>query len=281
MPLAVGIALAKMCRPCWFDPGDLQLAEGDRVVVETTRGVEIGVVKVLPNEVAQDRLPSPVKRVMRKATARDDDAERRHAERSASACRIATDRARHHALPMKILTADYAFDGSMVTIYFTAENRVDFRELVKDLAGILHTKVQLYQIGARDQARMAGGLGTCGRTLCCATFLTEFAPISMKMAKDQSLFLNPVKFSGVCGKLLCCLRFEHESYVHIRKSLPRLGQLVETPDGQGKVVELNTIRRRVVVSIEPGTPNKVYEASQLQYEQAAHHSDEVEPIDGE
>lgn len=281
MPLAVGIALAKACRPTWFDPGDHRLAEGDRVVVETTRGTEIGTVKVLPTEVEQDRLPAPLKRVVRRATPRDDEAERRHAERGANACRIATDRARHHGLPMKILTAEYAFDGSMVTIYFTAENRVDFRELVKDLAGNLHTKVQLYQIGARDQARMAGGIGTCGRTLCCATFLTDFAPISMKMAKDQSLFLNPVKFSGVCGKLLCCLRFEHEAYVHIRKGLPRVGQIVQTPDGEGKVVELNTIRQRVVVCIEPGTPNKVYEASELQYERQPRHSEEPEVLDGE
>src|SRR5205814_5640697 len=156
---------------------------------------------------------------------------------------------KRHELPMKLLQAEYNFEATQVTIYFAAEARVDFRELVRDVAGRLRTKVQLHQVGARDQAKMIGGVGPCGLTLCCATFLTDFAPISMKMAKDQSLFLNPVKFSGVCGKLMCCLRYEHDNYVETKKKLPQIGDLVMTPKGQGRVIDLNIIKEDVHVLI--------------------------------
>jgi cell fate regulator YaaT (PSP1 superfamily) len=248
MPIAVGIAFRTVARSYWYDPGDLVLEESDRVIVEAARNVEIGIVRVAAREIAQDEIQAPLKRVVRRASQGDIDQDRRNHDRAADAVRTTADSVHRHGLPMKVLSATYTFDAAQVTIEFSAENRVDFRELVKDLAGRLRCKVQLYQVGARDQAKATGGLGPCGRAFCCATFLTEFAPVSMKMAKDQSLFLNPVKFSGVCGKLMCCLRFEHETYVEARGRLPRMGETVVTPRGAGRVVELNVIKDEVTVA---------------------------------
>jgi cell fate regulator YaaT (PSP1 superfamily) len=248
MPIAVGIAFRRVARSYWYDPGDLDLAESDRVIVEAARNVELGIVRVTAREITAEDMQASLKRVLRRATQSDIDQDRRNHDRAADTIRVTADTVRRHQLPMKVLSAAFSFDGAQVTIEFAAENRVDFRELVKDLAARLRCKVQLYQVGARDQAKATGGLGPCGRALCCATFLTEFAPVSMKMAKDQSLFLNPVKFSGVCGKLMCCLRFEHETYVEARGRLPRIGETVNTPRGPGKVVELNVLRDSVSVA---------------------------------
>lgn len=247
MPLAVGVAFKRVAKSYWFDPGTLSLNDMDRVIVETARGLEIGTVRITAREIAEEELQAPLKRVLRRAEPRDLEQEARNKERAREALGLCAERIQRHQLPMKPIQAEYNFEGTQVTIYFSAEGRVDFRELVKDLGGQLRCKVQLHQIGARDQAKMIGGIGPCGLTLCCSTFLTEFAPISMKMAKDQSLFLNPVKFSGVCGKLMCCLRYEHETYVEAKQRLPQVGDLVMTPKGQGKVVDLNIIKEEVMV----------------------------------
>lgn len=249
MPTAVGVAFRAVARAYWFDPNGVEVREGDRVVVESARGLDIGTVRVASREVPEHDLQAPLRRIVRIADKRDLDQERRNLERAEYALRLCRQRVAHHGLPMKPLQAEYTFEGNQVTISFAAENRVDFRELVRDLASQLRCKVQLYQIGARDQARIIGGVGTCGRTLCCATFLSEFAPISMKMAKDQSLFVNPVKFSGVCGKLMCCLRYEHQTYVEAKRRLPQVDDVVSTPHGVGRVIELNVIREDLRVDL--------------------------------
>lgn len=249
MPYVVGVAFKRVAKSYWFDPGTHVLNDFDRVVVETTLGLEVGTVRVTPREVLQSELLAPLKAVIRLAEQRDLEQEARNKEKARAAMKLCAERVRYLNLPMRVLQAEYTFDTTQVTVYFSAESRVDFRDLVKDLAGHLRCKVQLHQVGARDQAKMIGGVGPCGLTLCCSTFLTEFAPISMKMAKDQSLFLNPVKFSGVCGKLMCCLRYEHENYVEAKTRLPQIGDLVMTPKGQGRVLDVNIIREDVIVQL--------------------------------
>jgi len=268
MPTAVGVAFRAVSRAYWFDPNGLTVREGDRVVVESTRGSDLGVVRVAERQVPEHELQGPLKRILRIASQRDLDQEKRNIDRAEHALRLCRERVAHHGLPMKVLQAEYAFEGNQVTISFAAEARVDFRELVRDLAGQLRCKVQLYQVGARDQAKIIGGVGTCGRTLCCSTFLTEFAPISMKMAKDQSLFVNPVKFSGVCGKLMCCLRYEHETYVDAKRRLPQVDDLVRTPAGRGRVIELNVVREDVRVDLGEDGGVVLIRASEVTVEKA-------------
>jgi cell fate regulator YaaT (PSP1 superfamily) len=250
MPLAVGVAFRRCTRAYWFDPGSLEPAEGADVVVETAKGLDIGHVRIAPVDVPESELQAPLKRVVRIATKRDLDSVTRNRDRAARALQVCGVRIRHHKLPMKPLAADFAFDSSQVTVYFSADTRVDFRDLVKDVAGQLRCRVQLLQVGARDQAKMLGGVGTCGRELCCSSFITEFMPVSMRMAKDQSLFLNPAKFSGACGKLMCCLRYEHEVYVAAKRILPPLGATIETPMGKGRVVGLQMLREQVTVQLD-------------------------------
>lgn len=250
MPRVVGVAFRRCTRAYWFDPGPLEPAEGADVVVETAKGLDIGQVRIAPTDVSEDDLQAPLKRVVRLATKRDLDSVARNRDRAARALQVCGARVRHHRLPMKPLTADFAFDSSQVTVYFSADTRVDFRDLVKDVAGQLRCRVQLLQVGARDQAKMLGGVGACGRELCCSSFMAEFMPVSMRMAKDQSLFLNPAKFSGACGKLMCCLRYEHEVYVAAKRILPPLGAAIDTPSGKGRVVALQMLREQITVQLD-------------------------------
>jgi cell fate regulator YaaT (PSP1 superfamily) len=266
MPRVVGVAFKRVAKSYWFDPGTYALKDFDRVVVETTRGLEIGTVRVTPRDVVESELQAPLKKVIRFAEPRDMEQEARNKEKARASMKLCAERVRHLNLPMRVLQAEYNFDGTQITVYFSAESRVDFRELVKDLAGILRCKVQLHQVGARDQAKMIGGVGPCGLTLCCSTFLTEFAPISMKMAKDQSLFLNPVKFSGVCGKLMCCLRYEHENYVEAKVRLPQIGDIVMTPKGQGRVMDVNIIREDVMVQLAENQVHLSFPANEIKPE---------------
>lgn len=247
---AVGVSFRPLGRQYWFDASDLELHVGDRVIVETAKGLELGVVRTARFPLADVSPSSSLKPILRVATEDDEVQIERNAERAETALRTAIQRVRHHGLPMKILSAEFSFDGSQVVICFAAESRIDFRELVRDLVGLLRCRVQLYQVGARDQARLIGGCGTCGRELCCRAFLTDFAPISMRMAKDQSLFLNPAKFSGACGKLMCCLRYEHEVYVEARDLFPCVGSHVTTPKGPGRVSATSVIRGEVTVALE-------------------------------
>ncbi|MCS6775919.1 MAG: regulatory iron-sulfur-containing complex subunit RicT [Chloroherpetonaceae bacterium] len=266
MPVCVGVAFKRVARSYWFDPDGLELQEEQRVVVETARGLELGTVKIAPRYVPDEEITAPLKRVVRIANRDDLLVERQNRQRAREALRICAEAVRRHELPMRLLMAEYTFDSHQVTIYFSAEMRVDFRALVRDVASLLRCKVQLHQVGARDHAKIIGGVGPCGLTLCCASFLTEFAPISMKMAKDQSLFLNPVKFSGVCGKLMCCLRYEHETYVEAKKKLPQIGEVVMSPRGQGKVIELNLLKETAIVQLFESAVELEFPATELRVE---------------
>jgi len=250
MPLVVGVTFRRVGKVYYFDPGDLELHEGDFVIAETARGVEFGEVVLDPRDVSDDEIVSPLKRVVRVANGDDLDREAGNRGREKNAYEICDRKIAEHKLPMKLLEAEYSFDGSQVTFSFSADGRVDFRELVKDIASILKVKVQLHQIGVRDEAKLIGGYGGCGRELCCASFLSSFEPISMKMAKDQSLFLNPAKFSGCCGKLMCCLRYEHEHYKAAQKRFPSVGAIIPLENGRGKVVDVNMISGTLTVQTE-------------------------------
>lgn len=269
MPICVGIAFKRVSRSYWFDPAGLDLEEQDRVVVETTRGAELGIVKITSREIPEYEIQGALQKVLRIAEARDMIQERRNREKAKQALDICLERVKHYELPMKLLQSENNFEGSQVTVYFSAETRVDFRDLVRDVASQLHCKVQLHQVGARDQAKLIGGVGPCGLTLCCSTFLSDFAPISMKMAKDQSLFLNPVKFSGVCGKLMCCLRYEHETYVETKKKLPQIGEMVMSPKGQGRVVDLNILKETALVQLEESMVELEFPAIELRVEKTS------------
>ena len=217
MSIVVGVRFKDRGKVYYFDPGELTIKQGDQVLVETVRGIELGSVSMGPKEVADEKLVTPLKRVLRVATPEDLVTEEANRKKVAETLEIAKQKIADHSLEMHLVDAEYTFDGSRVVLYFTADGRVDFRELVKDLAGALHTRVELRQIGVRDQAKMTGGIGPCGRPLCCSSFLNEFLPVSIKMAKDQNLSLNPTKISGTCGRLLCCLRFECEHYEDARE----------------------------------------------------------------
>jgi cell fate regulator YaaT (PSP1 superfamily) len=249
MPTIVGISFKPAAKVYYFDPGDLGLRANDLVIAETSRGVEIGTVKTAPREVPEEEIVPPLRRVLRLADEEDFARIAANREREESALTLCRRRIEARSLPMKLISAEFAFDGSQVLFYFTAEGRVDFRELVKDLAASLRTRIQLHQIGARDAAKLLGGIGPCGRGLCCATWLTSFEPISMKMAKEQSLFLNPTKFSGVCGKLMCCLRYEYEDYREARTRFPAIGAEVTTARGKGRVAAHNVVKDTVVVDV--------------------------------
>lgn len=250
MPLVVGISFRRVGKVYYFDPGEIDLHEGDFIIAETARGVEFGEVMLEPRNVPDEELVAPLKKIVRIATGTDLDREASNRDREKHAFDVCNRKIAEHNLPMKLLEAEYAFDGSQVTFSFSAEGRVDFRELVKDVASAIKVKVQLHQIGVRDEAKLVGGYGGCGRPLCCATFLSNFEPISMKMAKDQSLFLNPAKFSGVCGKLMCCLRYEHEHYKYAQKRLPAVGAIIALEDGRAKVIDVNVISNILTVQTE-------------------------------
>jgi cell fate regulator YaaT (PSP1 superfamily) len=238
----------------YFNPEQLELTEGAPVIVETVRGVEFGWVVVPPKIVSGDEVVLPLKRVVRVAQKEDLEKLKENQERAREALGICADKIEKHGLSMRLVDAEYTFDNSKVIFYFTADGRIDFRNLVKDLASVFKTRIELRQIGVRDEAKMLGGLGNCGRPLCCSTFLNEFEPVSIRMAKDQSLSLNPTKISGVCGRLMCCLRFESEHYQRARKCLPSVGSTMDTAKGPGRVVEVNVLKGQVRVQLhEDGT----------------------------
>jgi cell fate regulator YaaT (PSP1 superfamily) len=253
MPLVVGISFKRAGKIYYFDPNGITLKEGDLVVAETARGMEFGEVMMETKEVRDEEIVSPLKKLVRKATQADINRQEKNRQREKNAYTTCQQRIQLHNLPMKLIDAEYCFDGSQVTFFFSADARVDFRELVKDLAGALRTKVQLHQVGVRDEAKLFGGMGPCGRGLCCATFLNGFEPVSMKMAKEQCLFLNPLKFSGICGKLMCCLKYEYQIYKDAKDNLPGMGSIVNTPNGPAKVIEVNVIKESVGLLYEDGS----------------------------
>lgn len=250
--IVTGVRFKDAGKIYYFNPEQLELAEGMPVIVETVRGVEFGWVIVPPKEVQGDEVILPLKRVVRIAGQEDLQKLEENHTKSREALAICAERIEKHGLAMRLVDAEYTFDNTKVIFYFTADGRIDFRNLVKDLASIFKTRIELRQIGVRDEAKMLGGLGNCGRPLCCSAFLREFEPVSIRMAKDQSLSLNPTKISGVCGRLMCCLRFESDHYQKAKKDMPKVGSTVDTPQGPGKVVEVNVLKKTVRVQMQEG-----------------------------
>ncbi|HBA05267.1 MAG TPA: stage 0 sporulation protein [Clostridium sp.] len=249
MITVIGVRFKKAGKIYYFNPGDLDIKKGDFVVVETARGIEFGECVVGMKELREGEIVAPLKDVIRKALEEDINANKTNKEKEEEAFKICLEKIKAHDLTMKLIDVEYTFDNNKVIFYFTADGRVDFRELVKDLASIFRTRIELRQIGVRDEAKMTGGLGPCGRSLCCSTFLGEFAPVSIKMAKEQNLSLNPTKISGICGRLMCCLNYEQETYEGIRKRLPKVGSIVDTCYGKGEVVSNSVVKEAVKVKV--------------------------------
>lgn len=264
MTIVVGIRFKDSGKTYYFDPRDLELRQGEYVIVETVRGFEMAKVAYERREVSESELVGELKPVVRHAEPADFDRMHLLHSRHAEVLERCAEKVREHNLPMNLVKAEYSFDGSRLTFYFTSEKRVDFRMLVRDLARTFKSRIELRQIGPRDEAKLLGGIGPCGRLLCCATFLPDYARVSIKMAKDQDLPLNPAKISGVCGRLLCCLSYEHEQYVEMRAELPRKGAWVQTPDGPGEVVSVNVIKQQVTVQLASSGMQELYDRTQIQ-----------------
>ena len=256
----IGVRFRHVGKIYYFDPKDYPICEGDHVIVETARGVEYGFVVLGPREVSEEKVIQPLKSVIRVATPKDDAREENNRKKEKEAFQICLKKIREHNLDMKLIEAEYTFDNNKVLFYFTADGRIDFRELVKDLAAVFKTRIELRQIGVRDETKILGGIGICGRPLCCHTFLSEFAPVSIKMAKEQNLSLNPTKISGVCGRLMCCLKNEQETYEYLNKKLPAVGDYVTTPDGlKGEVSSVNVLRQLVKVLVDVNDEKEIQE----------------------
>ncbi len=256
----VGVRFRTAGKIYYFDPQKFPIKKGDHVIVETARGVEYGTVVGGIKEVTDDEVMQPLKPVLRIATPKDDKQEEANREKEKEALKVCLEKIQKHNLEMKLIDAEYTFDNNKVLFYFTADGRVDFRELVKDLASVFKTRIELRQIGVRDETKIVGGIGICGRPLCCHTFLDEFAPVSIKMAKEQNLSLNPTKISGVCGRLMCCLKNEQETYEHLNRKLPNVGDYVTTDDGlKGEVHSVNVLRQQVKVLVEVGDEKEIHE----------------------
>ncbi len=249
MPKVVGVRFRRAGKIYYFDPGRLDLVAGTGVIVETSRGLEFGEI-VLPNkDVSDEGIVPPLRLVCRVATEADHKQLVENRQKEKEAMHICLEKIEKHRLEMKLVDVEYTFDHNKVIFYFTADGRIDFRELVKDLAAIFRTRIELRQIGVRDEAKMLGGLGPCGRGLCCSTFLGDFGPVSIRMAKDQNLSLNPTKISGICGRLMCCLRYEAEHYEFSKNDFPSPGDLVLTPHGDGKIISRNLIKKTAIIEL--------------------------------
>ncbi|MEA5003300.1 MAG: stage 0 sporulation family protein [Christensenella sp.] len=245
MSSVIGVRFSEVGKIYYFDPGNLEIEMGDKVVVETVRGVEFGEVVLAPREMTEKEIVKPLKKVVKKADEKDFKKLEKNKKRQKEAFDICTEKIGKHKMDMKLIDVEYTFDGGKIIFYFTAEGRVDFRELVKELASVFKTRIELRQIGVRDEAKKIGGLGPCGRPCCCSAFLGDFQPVSIKMAKDQNLSLSPTKISGLCGRLMCCLNYEQEHYHQMRKKLPRVGAIVMTCDGEACVIDTNALTEKI------------------------------------
>jgi len=264
----IGVRFRNAGKIYYFDPMNLEVSTGDHVIVETARGIEYGYVVLGRREVEDDKVVQPLKPVIRMATKADDEVEKRNHEKEKDAFKICKEKIRKHGLPMKLIDAEYTFDNNKVLFYFTADGRIDFRELVKDLASVFKTRIELRQVGVRDETKIVGGIGICGRTLCCHSYLSEFIPVSIKMAKEQNLSLNPTKISGVCGRLMCCLKNEEETYEELNSKLPNAGDYVTTDDGlKGEVHSVSVLRQlvKVIVTIKDEKEIREYKVEQLKF----------------
>ncbi len=252
MVKVVGVRFKKAGKIYYFDPGELVIDLNQNVIVETARGIEFGLVVVPNRDVEESEIVAPLKKVIRIATEEDVTHAQENDKKEKDAFSICLQKISDHKLEMKLIDVEYTFDNNKVLFYFTADGRVDFRELVKDLASVFKTRIELRQIGVRDESKMMGGIGICGRVLCCKSFLGEFQPVSIKMAKEQSLSLNPTKISGTCGRLMCCLKYEQEAYEDLLARVPKVGAIVETPEGQGTVVEVVLLKEILKVKLDVG-----------------------------
>lgn len=250
MANVVGVRFKDVGKVYYFDPVGMEFELDERVIVETVRGLECGEIAIEPKDVSDSEIVKPLKKIIRKATAEDIKKLEENRKKEAEALRICEQKIAKHSLDMKLVDVDYTLDGSKILFYFTADGRVDFRELVKDLAGVFHTRIELRQIGVRDEAKMLGGLGMCGRPFCCSSYMGDFQPVSIKMAKEQGLSLNPVKISGTCGRLMCCLKYEQESYEHLLRVTPKIGAIVSTRDGKGVVADANLLTGMLKVTLD-------------------------------
>ena len=282
MSLIVGVRFKNNGKTYYFDPGTLSLQAGDSVIVETARGQEWGRVSIANTQVDDKEVSSPLKPVVRRATKEDDERAEENERLGKEAVKITAQKVEKHKLNMKLVDAEYAFDRSKVTIFFTADGRVDFRELVRDIAGALHTRIELRQIYERDDIRLRGSLGPCGMPCCCITYLNEYEKVTVKMAKNQNLSLNPTKVSGMCGKLMCCLRYENDYYAETCKLMPKVGARVKTADGSVKVEGVDLLKRQIRASLENkdgGIEIKVYKLGQFELPGKTREREEEEDSD--
>ncbi len=265
MAEVIGVRFKNTGKVYYFDPGQERLEKGDMAIVETARGVECGEVAMGNREISDESIVQPLRQMVRKATREDIQRVMENRKKEKSAFKACERRIASRGLEMKLVDVEYTFDNSKILFYFTADGRVDFRELVKDLAGMFHTRIELRQIGVRDEAKMLGGMGICGRPFCCGSFLGGFQPVSIKMAKEQGLSLNPVKISGTCGRLMCCLKYEQEAYQDLLRTTPKVNALVSTSDGKGVVIDTNLLTRKLTVRLDkdPDAAPKVFHADQV------------------
>ena len=264
----IGVRFRTAGKIYYFDPREFTIKRDDHVIVETARGIEFGTVVMPPRDIEETRVVQPLKPVLRLASQKDMEQEATNRKKEKEAFRICLEKIKKHNLEMKLIDAEYTFDNNKVPFYFTADGRIDFRELVKDLAAVFKTRIELRQIGVRDETKIVGGIGICGRPLCCHTYLSEFAPVSIKMAKEQNLSLNPTKISGVCGRLMCCLNNEEEIYEELNRKLPNVGDFVTTEDGlKGEVHSVNILRQLVKVLVEVNDEKELreYKVEQLRF----------------
>ncbi len=269
MKIIIGVSFRQAGKVYFFDPGDEQIERGEHVIVETAKGVEYGTVVVPNREMAEEKIVAPLKKIIRVATPKDEDIELKNREKEKDAYKICLEKIAKHGLEMKLIVAEYTFDNNKLLFYFTADGRIDFRELVKDLASVFRTRIELRQIGVRDETKICGGIGICGRTLCCHSYLSEFAPVSIKMAKEQNLSLNPTKISGVCGRLMCCLKNEEEAYEELNSRLPHIGSHVKTTEGlDAEVQSVSVLKQlvKVIVSLDDGEKEvREYRVDELKF----------------
>ena len=268
MVKVIGVRFRRTGKIYYFDPAGLNIEDGEHVIVETARGVEYGNVVLGVREVEDDKVVQPLKPVIRVATPEDDKVDADNRLKEKKAYEICLEKIAKHGLDMKLIDSEYTFDNNKVLFYFTADGRIDFRELVKDLASVFKTRIELRQIGVRDETKILGGIGVCGRPLCCHSHLSEFVPVSIKMAKEQNLSLNPTKISGVCGRLMCCLKHEEETYEYLNKKLPNVGDFVTTDDNlKGEVHSVNVLRQlvKVVVEVDDEKEIREYKVEQLKF----------------
>ncbi len=290
MVKVAGVRFKRAGKIYYFDPDNLQVEDGTNVIVETARGMEFGTVTLGIKEVPESEIVPPLKKIVRIADDNDVNQHKENVKKKQRALELCQEKVNKHNLQMKLIDVEYTFDNSKIIFYFTADGRVDFRELVKDLAGVFKMRIELRQIGVRDEAKMVGGIGTCGKGLCCHTWLPEFEPVSIKMAKVQNLSLNPTKISGICGRLMCCLKYENDIYYELRKGMPEVGERIKTSDGLGVVIESNILENKIRVRLvleekNPDKPEKLstdvytYKKQQITRVDAKDHKDILEDID--